>query len=318
MRCVRFILPLGVFLIIVVLTGALGQQPGKTPTQSGTAKKETMPPPKPDAEATKILKDAVLALAAQPWLETTFWQQAEMQGLTFQAKGKYLAEPKTRRARLELTVHVGNATGTLEVVSDGTVVWEKVQIAKGAKPEIRKTELKKILDALKSVNQEQVQAALLQTQALAGVTPLLQNIHDQMTVTKQEKAAWQDREVIKLTAVWSEAMTKGLLPPNASWPPFLPRKCFLYLDRKEGAVPYWPYRIEWWGPSTSSQDDGLLLQMEFREPKVVPALAADQQQRVFTFDPGVAQVTDQTRESTERARNRAGQLSGQRSRYQQP
>jgi len=312
MRCVPFLLPLILILSLLVLTGAIGQQPRQPTPQPGAGKKDQPPPPKPDAEATKTLKEAILALSAQPWIETTFWQQATMQSLTFQAEGKYLAEPKNRRLHLDLAVYVGNTTGKLEVISDGTIVWEKLQIGKGARPEIRKTELKKILEALKSVNQEQVRTALLQTQSLAGVAPLLQNIQEQMTVTRQEKAAWQGREVTRLTAVWSEAMTKGLVPPNGSWLPFLPRKCFLYLDRKDGAVPYWPYRIEWWGPSESPDEDVLLLQMEFRNPQLASSLTAEQIHRVFTFDPGVAQATDQTRESTDRAKNRAGQLANQK------
>jgi hypothetical protein len=311
MQCLRFILPPFVILAALVLTGALGQPPRQPPQQPRTEKKGP-PPPKPEAEATKILKDAILALSARPWIETTFWQQASMRSLTFQAEGKYLAEPKTRRLHLDLAVHVGNAAGKLEVISDGTVVWEKLQIGNESRPEIRKTELKKILEALKSANQEQVQAALLQTQSLAGVAPLLQNIHEQMVVTRQEKASWRGRDVTKLTAVWSETMARGLTPPNGTWWPFMPRKCILYLDRKDGAVAYWPYRIEWWGPAESVEDVTLLLQMEFRNPKLTSSLTADEARRLFTFDPGVAQATDLTRESTERAKSRASQLVNQK------
>jgi hypothetical protein len=309
MQCLRFILPPVLVSAVLVLTGALGQQANRPQPQPTTGKKE--PPPKPDAEATKILTEAIRALSSQPWIETTFWQQADMQGLTFQAEGKYLAEPKTKRLHLDLAVHVGNTTGQLEVICDGTTVWEKLQIGKGTRPELRKTELKKILEALKSVNQEQVQTALLQTQSLAGVAPLLQNIQEQMTVTKQAKAQWRGREVTQLTTVWSEQMTRRIVPPNSAWVPLLPRKCLLYLDRQDGSVPYWPYRIEWWGPS-SSADDVLLLQMEFRDPKRTPSLPADQYQRLFTFDPGVAQASDQTKENTERVKARAFQLAAQK------
>jgi hypothetical protein len=41
-------------------------------------------------------------------------------------------------------------------------------------------------------------------------------------------------------------------------------------------------------------------------------LTAEQSRRVFTFDPGSAQATDQTRESTARAKNRASQLATQK------
>jgi hypothetical protein len=315
MQCLRFILPPFVILAVLVLSGALGQPP-RAPSSKPPGAKKDLPPPKPDAEGTKTLRDAIVALSAQPWIETTFWQQASMQGLTFQAEGKYRAEPKTRRMNMDLAVHVGNATGKLEVICDGVTVWERLQIGKSARPEIRKTELKKILEALKGVNQEQVQAALVQTQSLAGVVPLLQNVQEQMTVIRHEKASWQGTDVVKFRAVWSEAMTRGLrnmMPPNASWLPFLPRTCVLYLDRKDGAVPYWPYRIEWRGPAESPDTDVLLLEMEFRSPRLTSSLTAQQAKHVFSFDPGLAQATDQTREATDRAKNRANQLAAQKS-----
>src|SRR5262249_48986592 len=239
---------------------------------------------------------------------------ADMQGLTFQAEGHYQAEPKTRRLHLDLAVYVGNTTGRLEVVSDGAVVWEKLVAAKGAKPEIRKTELKKVLEGLKSANQEQVQTALLQTQSLAGVAPLLQNIQEQMTVTQQEKATWQGREVTKLTAVWSERVAKGLEPQGGSWVPALPRKCILYLDRPNGPVPHWPYRIEWWGPATTPNEEALLLQMEFRDPQRKRSLTEEQSRNVFSFHPGTATAVDLTRENTGRVKGRINQLAAQKNR----
>jgi hypothetical protein len=120
---------------------------------------------------------------------------------------------------------------------------------------------------------------------------------------------WQGRELHKLTAVWSEAMT-NMIAPNRQWPPFLPRKCCLFLDGKDSQTPYWPYRIEWWGPASSQMGEALLLQMEFRNPKL--AVAPESVARQFVFDPGNAPVKDLTKESTELAKERGRQLAAQK------
>jgi hypothetical protein len=92
-------------------------------------------------------------------------------------------------------------------------------------------------------------------------------------------------------------MTRGFNAANNSWPLLMPRKCYVFVGTLENKT-LWPYRIEWWGPVLIRGDDVLLLEMEFREPRIVKA--DSNQAKAFlqecTFSPGAAKVTDRTRE----------------------
>jgi hypothetical protein len=279
-----------------LLTGALAQQVPPTAPAPAPAQ----PPPKADPAAERTINEAIdLLNPKQPgWLETTLRQQVHAQGLSFAADGRYLSGPD-QRLRLELTVRLGSALGVLLVTSDGSTVWESVQIGKGERF-ISKWDLKKVQEILNSPGSlPQLREQFYRSRAFAGVVPLLQNIRDQMTFTKQEEAVWQNSNVIKLTAVWSANVSKNVAPQGNLWPPMAPRMCRLYLGKD---APHWPYRLEWLGPTSARAEDSLLMEMEFLQPRFTAAnekLPTDYS-RQFTFDPGKdAKVLDRTQEVTD-------------------
>jgi hypothetical protein len=264
---------------ILWLAGAFGQSPTRQPPPA----EQKTPPPKADPEGTGLLKQAIQELDPKkhPWLETAIWQQVDVQGLSFQAEGRYLTAPD-HRARLELQVRLGGTTGKLTVVSDGSTLWESTQIG-NTEPRVQQIDLKKALETMsKPPAKEQAGEAFLQGRSLLGVAPLLQNIQAQMTVTRKERVRRQGQELLKLTAVWSEDTAKVIASPKGPWPALLPRQCRLYLDPKP---PHWPHRLEWWGPAPSRAEDVLLLQMEFRHYKLDRELSKEQYAREFTFRP---------------------------------
>jgi hypothetical protein len=278
----------------LLLTGALGQQSPPSAQSPSPA-----PPPKADPAAQKTLDQAIEQLdpAKLGWLDTKLRQQVYAPGLSFEAGGHYLAGPD-HRLRLELTIHLGGTEGSLQVISDGSTVWEDVHIGKG-EHFISRWDLKKVQETLNSPGAlPQVREQFYRSRSFAGVVPLLQNIRDQMTLTRQEEAEWQKRKLLKLTAVWSADVRKNLAPQANTWPVLVPRVCQLYLEK---SAPHWPYRLEWLGPASPRGDDSLLMQMEFLDPQI---RAANQQplpgySQQFAFDPGKAKVLDRTREVTE-------------------
>lgn len=306
--------PLGI-ASLWLLAGALGQQPGPAPSKPAptTPRPAPPPPPKADAAATKLLTTAAAALDPEKlaWVETTLWQQANLQGLTFRAEGLYLAAPGNR-LRLDLQVHLGDTQGKLLVVSDGVTWWERLQVGNGGQADIKKMDLKTILATLNSPNMPPaVKTEFFQRFSFTGLAPLLNRILAQMTVTGAERLTWKGREVNRLTAVWSEEAVKNLVGPNTRWPEFLPRRCCLFLDVDVDKVHAWPHRIEWWGPASSGLGEVLLLQMEFRNPKLGKVLSDEEYARQFRFDPGKATVQDLTKQATEEAKNRRNQLASQ-------
>ena len=293
-RFLRFLFLPSLTASVLLLTGALGQQAppsAQPPSPASSALK-------PDPAALHLLNQALEQLDPEKlgWLQTRLRQQVYAQGLRFEADGRYLAGPD-HRLHLELAVHLGGTDAALRVISDGSTVWDEVRIGKGD-PSISKWDLKKVQEALHNPGTlPQTSSLFYRSQSFAGVVPLLQNIRDQMTIIKQEEAAWQNHPVLKLTAVWSANVSKTLVGQNNAWPPLVPRVCSLYLGK---ANPHWPYCVQWRGPTSPRAEDSLLMQMEFLDPQFLPAKekpSADLS-RQFTFSPGKTQVLDRTQDVT--------------------
>jgi hypothetical protein len=289
----------------LILSGALAQQtspPAKSPSAAPPAKpKADLPLPKADPKATATLDQALEALDPKrlKWMKTTLWQQVDVQGLTFQAEGAYLAGPD-HRMRLDLAVHLGGTTGKLEVVSDGTDLWQVQQVGKGERT-VTKVQLREVLQALDNPRTPaEVRDEYYRTESFAGLVPLLKSIREQMAFTGQEEATWHGHRVLKLTGLWNRPEATS----EKRWLPYIPRLCRVYLDAKT----LWPHRIEWWGPTPPRAEEALLMQMEFRDPVLHQELPA----ATFRFDPGTTEFADRTRESAERVRRRTEELEAQK------
>jgi hypothetical protein len=299
MRSLRLLLLPVLVGAVWLLTAATGQQPTLSTTTPDKEKKappkEPPLPSKPDDKATERLKEAVQALKSYSWVQTTLWQEVAAQGLMFRAKGRYLRGPD-HQMHLDLQVRLGDTTGKLKAISDGTTLWETLSVGKNQQPRVVKYQLKDLLKTLENPSMlETVRAGFMQSQSFAGLAPLLENIQQQMVVTGQEQIRWHDRDVVRLTAYWSPNAIKAMIGSSENpWPPLVPKKCSLYLGDlgPKDAKPrrWWPYRIEWWGPP----GDSLLVQMEYRDPKLEEPPAA-QRAQLFRFNPGSAPVEDRTK-----------------------
>ena len=76
-----------------VIAAAIGQQPGSPPVSPSSPAAPPPQPAKPNAEGAKLLAEAISRLDPKKlaWVQTTFWEQADLQGLMFQAEGSYLS-----------------------------------------------------------------------------------------------------------------------------------------------------------------------------------------------------------------------------------
>jgi hypothetical protein len=301
----------------IIVAGAMGQQsapPAQVPPGAQPAAPPKPPPPptppSPDSAGVKFLEEAIQAKRLD-WVQTTLWQQVDVQGLTFQAEGTYLSAPDNH-LHLNLIVHVGDTTGKLETICDGATLWETMQVGEGERTITKRVSLKDVLDSLnKPDTAKEVRDEFLGSQSFYGVIPLLQNIQQRMVVTKKEAVKWHGFDVTLLTADWAIDTLKSVTQDGKSpWPQSLPRRCRLYLDSKTR----WPHRVEWLGPVPGRTEDSVILQMEFRNPKH-EALSAEACKREFTFDPGKMKVPNQadvTVRLTNAFRDRNEQLKAQR------
>jgi hypothetical protein len=293
-RCFGYIVPPCFAAFALLLTGAIAQQTPQTAPPSQPAKAAPAPaasnakPPVPDEKAVKTLKVAAEMLDAKKlgWFETTLWQRVEMLGLAYESEGKYSGGPDLRM-HLNLEVTLGKTKGQTTTVSDGTTVWNSAKVGSAA-PAISSWNLKRINEVLNAPGiSPQVRQQFYREQFFAGLTPLIQSLEQHMIYTKQELETWKGHEVYKLTGTAPESATKAA----NQWPQFVPRTCRVYLDK----TTLWPHRLEWLGPVTSNDEDVVLTQMEFRDPKffkgdsIPPELSS-----AFKFDPGKVHPTDQT------------------------
>jgi hypothetical protein len=267
--------------VALLLSAAPAQQPPPAPSAQ---QPPAPPPPKPDPEAVKTFNRALEKFGPQRggWLKTTLWQQVDVQGLAFHSEGLYLSGPD-HRLHLDLNVRVGSTEGRLQIVSDGSTLWQAVRVGGGERV-VSKYELKKVLEVLNT----------------PGTV---------LVFTRQDPGQWKGHKALVLTGVWNGAITNDILKKVGildRWPATLPRKCVVYLD----AQSLWPLRLEWRGGPPKGEE-AALLQMEFRDPQLLgsgdkpPAEYAG----LFVFDERNQKVIDQTREMTEGLRARARELA---------
>jgi hypothetical protein len=262
------------------------------------------PPPKPaeppapkvksDPAALDALKQALehLDLKRHGAVKTDLWQEVDVQGLAFQAQGTYLAAPG-QRMHLELRImRIAGTTADMKVFSDGKTLWEVSTIGNQGESVV-KVDLERVLEEMNSPDKLKTREGFLQSQSFAGLAPLLENLKSQVAFTKREETTWKDHKVIRLTGTWVDVPTD-----SKDWVEFLPRQCIVYLD----AETYWPYRIEWWGPTVRGEPrskDALLMQSEFRNPERPKEIAA----KNFAYEPPAsAKITDKTDEYVTKAK----------------
>lgn len=293
MRSYRTGLLAAAFLCAVTPGSSAPQTPA--PKAQPPAPSQPPSPPKPDAAAkaldesikTKVMDEALkrLDLDRLVSMETTLWQEIDLQGFVFRATGRYLAATG-HKVNLSLRVQAGGTEGRYEQVCDGATLWE----AGFTGPEElvrRKVQLPKILEALGAPNvSPETRENYFRNQSFAGVTPLLSTLRRKMTFTKQEdNVRWNGHDTTRLTAVWAPEVAQAVPPIERIGVPY-PQKCRMYLDAKT----YWPYRLEWLGPPSPGAAEAVLYQMEFRDPKLGQPIPPEQ----FAARPGTGEARDAT------------------------
>jgi hypothetical protein len=259
-----------------------------------------------DAGAERALEQALEALKADRvnWLEMAIWQKIQLPGYVYEAEGTYHLAPD-HRFRLEMHTHMGEAEGTLLMVSDGRESWQAVRPGDGPWENVTRLNLSEVFSTMNGPSGTVLRNEFLQRPHFQGMTPLLRSLHSRLVWARGETVHPADGDQHRLVGVWTQEESAKLAPRDKSWPVGLPRQCHVYLD----AHTFWPRRVEWWGPSTAGGSDRLLVQMEFRHPVVNRPLAADECERLFAFHPGDASVEDETESVTADLTNRARQLA---------
>jgi hypothetical protein len=297
---------------LVVLSAALTRTAASVaPATAGVtplSEPSTVPPapaPRADAAAERYMRLAVDAFQAERvnWLEMAIWQKVQLPGCSYEADGSYLLAPG-QRFRMEMHTHPGEGEGTLLSVSDGHVLWQAERSDQGAWENVTRLNLAQVFSVMNGPAHAQLRDEFLRRPHFQGMTPLLLDLRGRLAWARSEIVRQAGGDRIHLVGVWSSEEARQLCPADRPWPSALPRQCHLYLD----AHTYWPQRLEWWGPSTTGGADRLLVQMEFRNPVFNHPLPVETCNRLFAFQPGAAEVEDETASVTAEMSKRAGEL----------
>jgi hypothetical protein len=260
----------------------------------------------PDTEAGAALDRAVALLDPDRvvWLRMNLWQRVLVEGMAFESEGRYVAGPG-RCFRLELHTCRAGSLRTIEVVSDGSSLWQAARLGQGEWIERSQVRLKDVFAVLdRSEMPARVRDEFLQGQTCSGLPSLLPSLRRRMNWVRKQSVRRDGRLLIKLWGTWTEADAAALVGRGKPWPDHLARQCRLYLDPDSS----WPCRLEWWGPDAERGAEAPLVELEFRDPVLNQALPAEECARAFHPDAGAGTMPDRTADVTQRLKARAQQL----------
>ncbi|MSR56597.1 MAG: hypothetical protein EXS05_02855 [Planctomycetaceae bacterium] len=172
---------------------------------------------------------------------------------SYKAEGRYLQTglqpPDDWRMRLELTLKVGDSTGTLLEVCDGDVLWTSTLINTGrksglAEQNVSRRNVTQILNAARKLSKS-TESDLIANMGLGGLPGLLASIERDMKFTSVKEETLRDRPMLVIQGTWSDKFLEQIKNPQqqkAASPlllPFFPESVRIYIDRETG----FPHRI---------------------------------------------------------------------------
>jgi hypothetical protein len=272
----------------LLLTGVLIRRAtSSTPAASALPTPSASPDPAALAALDRTI--ALLQSLSSTWFQTELWQKATSDGLKFEAEGQYLSAPG-QRLRCEVQVRVGKTRGQFLTVCDGTTLWQMMRASSSAAT-LRRISLTRVLEVLSRPEATpQLRQEILGDLGFSGMLPLLRILRQRLQEAQLEKTQWQGYEVVCVSGRWPGGTSAAVALPQELCCRLLPRCCRLYLD----ASTFWPYRIEWWGSGAASAGNALLLQMEFRRPRLHQPLPPERCAVEFAFKDGTPDAEDLT------------------------
>jgi hypothetical protein len=148
---------------------------------------------------------------------------------------------------------VAPQSGKVTLVSDGDKVHQR-RVFGGETHEENWTLPKKEEQDATSRRQ-----AMLQEKGLTRPGDLLRRLQPRLKNLSQQTGMWNGQPAVRVIGDW----TGQEQIPVDSRPTLLPRTFVVFLDAKT----HWPFRIEWWGGKRFGDEQILLVEMEYREPK---------------------------------------------------
>ena len=188
-------------------------------------------------------------------------ERVEVLDKTFKAEGRYLQtglQDGDWKMRFELTVKIGNASGSMLEVCDGEVLWTRSEVQFGRSQEqadegkpvdnnlfITRCNVNKVMNALKKLGDKTAEAAAVTSLGLGGMPALLASLEQSMKFTAVKEGNLRDLPMVIVEGTWNDSFLQRLrgagggAQPSTVLPPSAPDSVRVYLDRTTG----FPHRI---------------------------------------------------------------------------
>jgi hypothetical protein len=229
---------------------------------------EADPPAEPDGQRSPAveIKRAREQLLKVKSISAKVVEKIDALEKSFKAEGRYLQRGLQEgdwKMRLELSVKIGNAYGSLLEVCDGELLWMRSEMDTGRKKDktegskkdprdtvVTRRNVIKILNAAKKVPDKTYQSGLITSLGLGGLPALLAAIEQNMKFTAVKEMALRDQPMIVVEGTWTDSFAQKLRGAAAQGQPqgqqastllpaSAPDSVRVYIDRGTG----FPHRI---------------------------------------------------------------------------
>lgn len=229
---------LGVAICVPLL--ALAQAPTAPP---GSPVPPASKPDEPPTEAERLLDDAIKKVASLQSVSADLSQDVSMLGQSFTLTGQYLKADNHRLYFKLVLSGLGDSTGTMLQVCDGTTMWDFQQVLKSQV--YRKFDIQPVLQQLNAPEvDESIRERIVSSLGFAGPDALLLGLRRSIRFDQKEEGEVDGRKVWILRGSWKDR--EGLvgpnqqpLPPTAPLPAYIPSVATVTVGQEDG----WPYEV---------------------------------------------------------------------------
>lgn len=223
---------------------------------------------------------------------------------SFKAEGRYLQTAlKTNdwHMRLEMAVKVGDSTGSLLEICDGSILWTRTDIESGRRKErkegketlLLRRNVTEIMAAARKLGDQRTETALMASFGLGGIPGLIAGIEQDMKFSSVREDTLSERPVYVVEGTWSEAFLQkahrpGTAPMSILMLPTVPDAIRIYVDRETG----FPHRFAYLKKVPGRNVQRPLLTLDFLDVVLNEPIDADE----FSYkEPEGVPVVEQTK-----------------------
>ncbi|HEY3965463.1 MAG TPA: hypothetical protein VGM05_12985 [Planctomycetaceae bacterium] len=219
-------------------------------------------------------------------------EKVEVLEKSFKAEGRYLQmglQENDWKMRLELSVKIGGASGSLLEICDGELLWMRSDIdtgrrkdrREGAKKDPRDTwitrrNVTKILNAAKKLPDKSYETGLITSLGLGGLPALIASLEQNMKFNSVKDVTLHDKPMIVVEGAWIESIAQKLRgsaapgqPAPTLLPPSAPDSVRIYIDHATG----FPHRIMYLKKIAGRDVQKPMLVLDFLDVEINPPIS---------------------------------------------